>query len=281
MATVAERLQQALHQWNPGTGREPSIRQFQQELEMRSGVRGTTYASVHSYFSGRAPSPPLSFLEAAADILGVRAAWLAFDDGEMTEELETRRRGALDRRGFETYPSVFWEEFDATWIEDQFPNPPSWKDLLHRWALLRFARKLSDSTPPPHAPQEALWEEEDTRRQLLKAAGLFLRAVDDGFEKAGTDSGAFESGILLRGSAEVEWHTPWSDAVLDLFSRQVRGLGNNGPLLERQLPDDETPVQERPAEAAAVHEDAEVEQAGEEQAPDARARKFRSEDYVL
>jgi len=45
-------------------------------------VRGVGYSSVYGYVKGAIPDPPLSFLRLAAEALGVREAWLAFEDGE-------------------------------------------------------------------------------------------------------------------------------------------------------------------------------------------------------
>ena len=76
MKTVADRLQSARNY----AGR--SIRSLQQELH-GAGVPGSSYANVHAFFGNKTP-PSVEFLKATAAVLGVRAAWLAFDDGEMT-----------------------------------------------------------------------------------------------------------------------------------------------------------------------------------------------------
>jgi hypothetical protein len=75
--TVAGRLQKATED------SRRSIRSLQQELHTQ-GVRGSSYASVHSYFKGPT-EPPLHFLRSAAKALGVREAWLATGEGEQTE----------------------------------------------------------------------------------------------------------------------------------------------------------------------------------------------------
>jgi hypothetical protein len=53
----------------------------------RRGVRGSSWGSIRNYFEGDA-QPTLDVLLAMADELGVRLQWLAYDDGEMTAELE-------------------------------------------------------------------------------------------------------------------------------------------------------------------------------------------------
>ena len=72
--TISERLRWAIQR----SGR--SVRSVQQELARR-GVRGSSYASVHGYLRDPAAIPPMEFIEAAADVLGVRRAWLAFGEG--------------------------------------------------------------------------------------------------------------------------------------------------------------------------------------------------------
>lgn len=70
-ATIGDRLRQVI----PDGG----IRGFQREMEARK-VRGRSYAMVHRYLSGE-EKPPLEFLEAAADYLGVTPAWLICGEG--------------------------------------------------------------------------------------------------------------------------------------------------------------------------------------------------------
>lgn len=59
---------------------------------------GRTYAQINEYLQGRV-EPPLEVVRAAARVLGVRPAWLAFGEGEATPEGEAevhaRRRIAL------------------------------------------------------------------------------------------------------------------------------------------------------------------------------------------
>lgn len=60
------------------------------EFEVRAP---TSYGSVWAYLNDpEAKAPPMKFFQIAAEVLGVRAAWLAFDDGKSTEEEERRRR---------------------------------------------------------------------------------------------------------------------------------------------------------------------------------------------
>lgn len=75
---IAKRLAQAIP--------EEGIRAFAREMEDRE-VRGSSYAMIHRYLAGK-KVPSLEFVEEAASVLGVRPAWLAYDDGEPTEPEE-------------------------------------------------------------------------------------------------------------------------------------------------------------------------------------------------
>ena len=61
-----------------------STRKFQQAVEAAApAATGVSYASVYAYVEGKSKAPPpLPFLIAAANVLNVRPAWLAFGDGE-------------------------------------------------------------------------------------------------------------------------------------------------------------------------------------------------------
>ena len=101
---IAERLKYAIEKGTgPGAG---SIRKFH-KLISEQDVPGNSYPVIHRYLRGTA-KPPVAFLEAAADLLGVRPAWLILEDGKPTEREqalaalgtdeppEPRERNALD-----------------------------------------------------------------------------------------------------------------------------------------------------------------------------------------
>lgn len=69
------------------------------------GVTGSSYASLHRYYSGEI-GPRLDILLAAAPVLDVSPKWLAYGEGEATEtDAASRRvRGAVDARAGEDYP---------------------------------------------------------------------------------------------------------------------------------------------------------------------------------
>ena len=76
-------------------GRVMSIRAFAEAMRARKPrPPGSTRAMIHRYLKGDGPEPAPEFTRAAADILGVRPAWLAFEDGEVTWDLQYRRYSA-------------------------------------------------------------------------------------------------------------------------------------------------------------------------------------------
>jgi transcriptional regulator with XRE-family HTH domain len=69
-------------------------------------VGGTSYPAVHRYLKGEV-TPSIEFLTAAAQLLGVREAWLMTGQGQSTEE-EDRAGGADELRSAE---NALWGEF--------------------------------------------------------------------------------------------------------------------------------------------------------------------------
>lgn len=86
-------------------------------------VRSSSYSSVWAYLNRRdVAAPPLEFLEAAAEVLRVRPAWLVLGEGEPTldeewarEEIEEARPEDFELR----LPVGDWEReaLLATWSE--------------------------------------------------------------------------------------------------------------------------------------------------------------------
>lgn len=70
---ISSRLQAAIDKWPEQRG----VRTLAELLKGRSPrPRGSTPAMIHRYLRG-AVTPPLEFIQAAADVLGVDASWLA------------------------------------------------------------------------------------------------------------------------------------------------------------------------------------------------------------
>ena len=78
--TVGERLGEYI---GDGEGKAMSIRAFAKAMAQRNPrPSGSTRAMIHRYLGGAAP--PSEFISAAAAILGINPAWLAFGVGQPT-----------------------------------------------------------------------------------------------------------------------------------------------------------------------------------------------------
>lgn len=215
--TRGERLRAAIER------SEYSIRAFQRAMEAKD-VSGSTYPTINAYLKDES-TPSLEFMEEAADLLAVRPEWLAFERGEPTTEQEENAQYLR----FAERPDL--TDFD---IEDAFSYFPDPKEAKRRYrsevrAIARFSQTLQDA-----GSSGAAWVERSERRVLLQAALRFLLGVED-LVRAATaqapdsdDPTTHRFGhdeIFLRASASPGWRTAWENAVLDLFSRRVRGLG--------------------------------------------------------
>ena len=92
MAT-SERLAEALEK-SPF----PSIHAFKGQLNKRfPDVKGRSYSAIHGYFRG--VKPPLEFLEASAQVLGVPLGWLRTGEGSMEHQPIGQRNAEWDGTG--------------------------------------------------------------------------------------------------------------------------------------------------------------------------------------
>lgn len=91
----AERLDRARSE-----GPNPmSVRGLHRAVEERfPDLRGTSYGGIRQYAEGNVRNPRIELLRALADVLGVRADWLAFGEGPMTEREAARMRAQRDGR---------------------------------------------------------------------------------------------------------------------------------------------------------------------------------------
>lgn len=107
--TFAGRLRWAMDQQRP-EGRRRGVRLFQRRISAKryKDVPGTSLSAIQTYLRGAEPARP--FIAAAADVLKVRAAWLAFGEGAPTQAEEAARREAGERPQWE---AVAAEEFRA------------------------------------------------------------------------------------------------------------------------------------------------------------------------
>jgi hypothetical protein len=223
---VSERLQWALEQ----SGK--SIRSFHRELAAKK-VRGSSYATVFRYVTGKRPAPH-AFLEVAARLLGVRFVWLTTGEGPRTDEdadrlalrdkfIQAQAAAIADRTAED------WELVNAA-VDAALPNTADHvkKGYLHS-ALLRFARKLRDTEHP-----ESPWQG-SARGELLTVAARFVVGVNSAFDAAALQHphakegepgfNEFHDDLLLRVSSAAGFNVTWYDAVMELFGRRVMGLG--------------------------------------------------------
>jgi len=249
--------------------REISIREFQRLMEA-TGIEGTSYPAVHRALQGK-PVPAIDFLEGAARILDVRREWLILGAGEMTEEEQRKTteapeppamRGAdVDLKNVET---ILKENLDFVrpLIGDHDRARAIIRFQERQSAVRRFARKLADAEWP-----DSPWQRLGKRRrgELYAAAARFLVGVERLFDDIGTGATVgrkmnedeegnyspwfdrvsytrdkrvpFAEDLFLGESWSRGWYVVWSDAVLDLFARRVKGLGERtGTFIDAHVP---------------------------------------------
>lgn len=156
MATLGERLRLAVEAWEPGDGR-PSVRRFQREMEKRLGERGgrmgVSYPAINSYLQD-ASKPSLEWIDEAADLLGVRAVWLAYEDGEPTAGREGVRQAT---EGEDYIGGLLADRLEVEVAE--YVLPLARKVFLDvHFADREAARGRGDALPTPEASAEGLVE---------------------------------------------------------------------------------------------------------------------------
>ena len=87
---IGRKLDQAM------TEQKVGVRQLSEQIREKLGVNapGTSYGALHLYRRARIYRPRVEVLEAAAEVLGLRTAWLIWDEGEPTLGDEYARRQA-------------------------------------------------------------------------------------------------------------------------------------------------------------------------------------------
>ncbi|MEX2531436.1 MAG: helix-turn-helix transcriptional regulator [Gemmatimonadota bacterium] len=136
--------------------------------ELYPDLRGTSYGGIRQYAEGNIQRPRVDLLRAIADVLGVRAEWLAFDEDEMTEDLQRAREAR--EAGEEPDPGATWgaEDFlrvvggelgDGRLLVDHPAEP----FLLEGWARL-----LDAGISPAHSEEAT---PETTREEGLQGIG--------------------------------------------------------------------------------------------------------------
>jgi hypothetical protein len=215
--TFGSRLRQAIEK------SDFSFRAFQREVSSRV-TGGITYPTINSYLKDET-EPRRDFIEAAAAILGVWGSWLAFGVGPRTDEEAASEERQIMERGIKLGSLTDHDE------ERAFAYLPDEEQRRHndkRGAIRRFSDKLADATSAPFVDTE-------DRTHVLQGALRFLIGVEDLVKRIGQqnpdapeDNLAFRMEhhrLYLISSASHGWRADWYDAVLGLYSRRVRGLG--------------------------------------------------------
>ena len=172
---VGERLRDVLER------REWTVKDFLDRLKEDASVTGQTAIYKYVRGDGRTP-PPADFLEDAARVLGVRSAWLAFDDGAMTreeEEYRIEKKAEVRRTRAKEDREVERAAFDKGWTKalsaaledalgDQVP-PVARAVVAHHW------KRVQDT-----APTEKGVKHTDMLHRLARAVAAPLRELDIG-----------------------------------------------------------------------------------------------------
>lgn len=135
--TFGERLRLAIEQ-QPAEGKRRGLRLFKKRIaEHAPDVPGTSLRAIQGYLRGDAEPTP-AFIAAAAQLLGVRAAWLAWDHGAPTEEAESARRDTPAQELQRITAAV-----DAAFglkLDPRLP-PPSWAPTVRQAALRLYQHR--------------------------------------------------------------------------------------------------------------------------------------------
>ena len=114
-----------------------TVKEFLDRLGKDASVSGQT--AIYKYVSGKGTTPPpVGFLDDAARVLEVRAAWLVFDEGEITDEqeefsIEVEIQGkAAEKAAL----GQGWTKALATALEDELGDrvpPVAHAVVAHHW----------------------------------------------------------------------------------------------------------------------------------------------------
>jgi len=133
-----------------GPGKVKSIRAFAAEMRERDPrPKGSTRAMVHRYLSGA--TPPSDFIEAAADVLGLRREWLAFGQGGPTVAEGIAEAASSEQPDGEPGTAAYSEVFRAAFPDcDSAARACFWR----LWAAVY----LRETRPPAEDSAEARLE---------------------------------------------------------------------------------------------------------------------------
>jgi len=117
--TLGGRLGWAIKR-QPNEGKSRGVGLLKTKLEKRKAP-GANYPSISSYLKDDV-DPPLAFIQAAADALGIRKVWLAYGEGAPTEEEERRRVGNEEDDPSSPYALILRAIPDLERLEDLSPT---------------------------------------------------------------------------------------------------------------------------------------------------------------
>jgi transcriptional regulator with XRE-family HTH domain len=220
--TTGGRLKQALER--SGKTKSGFLKEIQERLgkDTREGV---SWPALSRYLNDET-NPSVAFLKAAADIVGVRAAWLIVEDGEPTTEQQTARQQERQTHAWflRAIEASRKQEAHLIRYELDLGDPPLMDDRAA--ALVRFAHRLDDSY---HA--DSPWATPNARKLLLEEVGRLLVGIDElyirrnkplrGDEPERPHSGSFAELRELDKAALVARY----DKLLDAIADSVKGLG--------------------------------------------------------
>ncbi len=220
-----DRLRQAIERWHGGPeGIEAFVKALKEHgSQTGEKILGANRAMVQRYLGNKA-APSIEFLREAAKVLRVRFSWLAIDDGPLAEEAALLEKKLAVWAAEQQNARVDTWELICSHLPASTPEPlpravEAFADPVNhqrRLALFRFALNLDDATF-----HNAPWVAEGARNSLIGAAAKFLLAVD-----SVVDTNAAAAPHVLQGATGARGALlTWYNAVLDLFSRKVRGLG--------------------------------------------------------
>lgn len=185
-----------------------SIRSLHRELK-KSGVPGSSYGSVNAYVAGRT-RPRDDWIEAAAEVLGVRKAWLASGEGKITDTEEIlAERGRLDegtkklRAVSEVLESYIGQALREFWGDE--PRLPAevqrcLRQFLLRYFLVHYQRKatLEDKPADRELPSRVVVDEEKLRPDLEEITDFIRKNLDLPYSPQTLDPAELASAVLAQ-----------------------------------------------------------------------------------
>lgn len=167
--SFAKRFEQALNN-------AKSIRAFHEEISDTAKwgkVPGSSYSKIHRYLRGK-DTPPVEFIEKAAEILRVRPTWLRSGEGEPTE-IEEKVEAAQDEDPTDKLVKELLERMATEHPAFRQVRPWAYRVFLEAAVRLTFHR-----VPPSRGGAElgALGDLRDASATIAELIQQPLRYID-------------------------------------------------------------------------------------------------------